>query len=158
MYLFISSVFLTCVLCWQRVLSAGIFFSCLVCNFFQNILVSCYHIFVFPRSWNSAANDNNLWKINYSLFFGLCHLSCNSIPVSGLQKSCELVQSSIDSSQLIQILGGKSPSTVNMQVAVVFLFLHTIQYNQTAQFHGYPLKLEWIAYYCRMCIMEICIK
>jgi len=66
-------------------------------------------------SWNSAANDNNLWKINYSLFFGLCHLSCNSIPVSGLQKSCELVQSSIDSSQLIQILGGKSPSTVHMQ-------------------------------------------
>jgi len=100
MYLFISSLFLTCVLWWQRVLSAGIFFSCLVCNFFQNILVSCYHIFVFPRSWNSAANDNNLWKINYSLFFGLCHLSCNSIPVSGLQKSCELVQSSIDSESI----------------------------------------------------------
>jgi len=51
-------------------------------------------------SWNSAANDNNLWKINYSLFFGLCHLSCNSIPVSGLQKSCELVQSSIDSESI----------------------------------------------------------
>ena len=78
-----------------------VFFSCLVCDFFQNILVSCYHIFVCPRrSWNSAANDNDLWKMNYSLFFGLCHLSCNSIPVSGVQKSCELVQSSIISESI----------------------------------------------------------
>ncbi|PVH62100.1 hypothetical protein PAHAL_3G206100 [Panicum hallii] len=48
-------------------------------------------------SWNSAANDNNLWKMHYSLFFGLCRLRCNSIPVSGVQKSRDLVQSSIDS-------------------------------------------------------------
>lgn len=38
--------------------------------------------------------------MNYSLFFGLCHLSCNSIPVSGVQKSCELVQSSIISESI----------------------------------------------------------
>ncbi|CAN6350407.1 unnamed protein product [Urochloa humidicola] len=48
-------------------------------------------------SWNSAANDNDLWKMNYSLFFGLCRLSCNGIPVSGVQNSRGLVQSSMDS-------------------------------------------------------------
>ncbi|RCV16853.1 hypothetical protein SETIT_3G171700v2 [Setaria italica] len=46
--------------------------------------------------WNSAANDNDLWKMNYSVFFGICHLSCNSIPVSGVQNSRDLVQSSMD--------------------------------------------------------------
>ncbi|KAL6851621.1 hypothetical protein ACP4OV_020185 [Aristida adscensionis] len=38
-------------------------------------------------SWNSAANDNNLWKVNYFLFFGSGHWNGNSIPVSGLQNS-----------------------------------------------------------------------
>ncbi|CAN6332341.1 unnamed protein product [Urochloa humidicola] len=48
-------------------------------------------------SWNSAANDNDLWKTNHSLFFGLCRLSCNTIPVSGVQNSHGLVQGSMDS-------------------------------------------------------------
>uniref|UniRef100_A0A0A9CW69 F-box domain-containing protein n=1 Tax=Arundo donax TaxID=35708 RepID=A0A0A9CW69_ARUDO len=48
-------------------------------------------------SWNSAANDNNLWKMNYFCFFGVCHVSCNSIPVSGVQNSNGLVQNSMDS-------------------------------------------------------------
>ncbi|XP_008647430.1 F-box protein At5g52880 isoform X4 [Zea mays] len=42
-------------------------------------------------SWNSAANDNKLWKMNYSIFFGLSHLSCNNIPVSGVQYSTNSV-------------------------------------------------------------------
>lgn len=42
-------------------------------------------------SWNSAANDNKLWKMNYSIFFGLSHLSCNNIPVSGVQYSMNSV-------------------------------------------------------------------
>ncbi|OEL26043.1 hypothetical protein BAE44_0012939, partial [Dichanthelium oligosanthes] len=37
-----------------------------------------------------------LWKMNYSLFFGLCHLSCNGIPVSAVRDSRDLVQSSMD--------------------------------------------------------------
>ncbi|KAF8727335.1 hypothetical protein HU200_018937 [Digitaria exilis] len=48
-------------------------------------------------SWNSAANDGDLWKMNYSLFFGLCHLSGNSIVVSGVQNSHDLVQTSTHS-------------------------------------------------------------
>jgi len=42
-------------------------------------------------SWNSAANDNKLWKMNYSIFFGLSHLSCNNIPVSGVHYSMNSV-------------------------------------------------------------------
>lgn len=42
-------------------------------------------------SWNSAANDNKLWKMNYSIFFGLSHLSGNNIPVSGVQYSMNSV-------------------------------------------------------------------
>ncbi|CAN6327537.1 unnamed protein product [Urochloa humidicola] len=44
-------------------------------------------------SWNSASNDKDLWKMNYSIFFGLCHLSCNTISVSGVQNGHGLVQS-----------------------------------------------------------------
>ncbi|AQK87769.1 F-box protein [Zea mays] len=33
-------------------------------------------------SFLPSANDNKLWKMNYSIFFGLSHLSCNNIPVS----------------------------------------------------------------------------
>ncbi|KAL6610532.1 hypothetical protein ACP70R_040501 [Stipagrostis hirtigluma subsp. patula] len=47
-------------------------------------------------SWNSAANDNNLWKMNYSLFFGVCQRNGNSVPVSGLRNSC-VVHDSMDS-------------------------------------------------------------
>lgn len=49
--------------------------------------------------WNSAANDNKLWKMNYSLFFSICHVSCNSIPVSGGAQNSNglLVQSCADS-------------------------------------------------------------
>ncbi|TVU20512.1 hypothetical protein EJB05_36724 [Eragrostis curvula] len=49
-------------------------------------------------SWNSAANDNNLWRMNYSQFFGACHVNGISIPVSGVQNNCDLaVQNSMDS-------------------------------------------------------------
>ncbi|XP_062231946.1 F-box protein At5g52880-like [Phragmites australis] len=48
-------------------------------------------------SWNSAANDNNLWKMNYSLFFGVCHWNGTSIPVSGLQNILDVVHNSMDS-------------------------------------------------------------
>ncbi|WVZ99317.1 hypothetical protein U9M48_044638 [Paspalum notatum var. saurae] len=47
-------------------------------------------------SWNSASNDNYLWKMNYSLFFGLGHLNCNNIPES-VQHSCDIVQNSMSS-------------------------------------------------------------
>ncbi|KAG8067939.1 hypothetical protein GUJ93_ZPchr0005g15280 [Zizania palustris] len=33
--------------------------------------------------WNSAANDNNLWKMNYSLFFPVCHMNFKSTPGPG---------------------------------------------------------------------------
>ncbi|GJN15010.1 hypothetical protein PR202_gb01895 [Eleusine coracana subsp. coracana] len=33
-------------------------------------------------SWNSAAVDNNLWRMNYSLFFGACNVNGISIPVA----------------------------------------------------------------------------
>ncbi|KAK3138210.1 hypothetical protein QOZ80_5AG0365870 [Eleusine coracana subsp. coracana] len=37
-------------------------------------------------SWNSAAVDNNLWSMNYSLFFGACNVNGINIPVvSGVQ-------------------------------------------------------------------------
>ncbi|CAL4902160.1 unnamed protein product [Urochloa decumbens] len=42
-------------------------------------------------SWNSAANDSDLWKMNYSLFFRISHLSCNGIPVCGVQNSRDSV-------------------------------------------------------------------
>ncbi|KQK05290.1 F-box protein At5g52880 isoform X1 [Brachypodium distachyon] len=49
-------------------------------------------------SWNSSANDNQLWKMNYSIFFSICDVSSNSIPVSsGVQNSDGLlVQNSTD--------------------------------------------------------------
>lgn len=48
--------------------------------------------------WNSSANDNKLWKMNYSLFFSTSHLSSNSTPVSsGVQNSHGLfVQNNAD--------------------------------------------------------------
>ncbi|KAJ1263733.1 hypothetical protein BS78_09G208900 [Paspalum vaginatum] len=49
-------------------------------------------------SWNSASNNNYLWKMNYSLFFGLCHLNCNNnIPESCKQYSCDIVQDGMNS-------------------------------------------------------------
>lgn len=54
---------------------------------------------IFPRRpWNSSANDNKLWKMNYSLFFSTSHLSSNSTPVSsGVQNSHGLfVQNNAD--------------------------------------------------------------
>lgn len=48
-------------------------------------------------SWNSASNDNSLWKVNYSLFFGLCHLSSQNIPEPCVQHSRDTVQNSPDS-------------------------------------------------------------
>ncbi|CAL4894517.1 unnamed protein product [Urochloa decumbens] len=58
-------------------------------------------------SWNSAANDNDLWKMNYSLFFGIGYLSCNGSPVCGAQNSRGLVQSSMDSVSVDQNFGWK---------------------------------------------------
>uniref|UniRef100_A0A0E0AI96 Uncharacterized protein n=1 Tax=Oryza glumipatula TaxID=40148 RepID=A0A0E0AI96_9ORYZ len=43
-------------------------------------LVFWYFFFLLSMSWNSAANDNHLWKMNYSLFIGICHINCNSSP------------------------------------------------------------------------------
>jgi hypothetical protein len=34
--------------------------------------------------------------MNYSVFFGLCRSSCNSIPASAVQNSRDLVQSTMD--------------------------------------------------------------
>lgn len=46
--------------------------------------------------WNSAANDNHLWEMNYSLFFGICHINCNSTPTAGnVQNTDYHVQNSI---------------------------------------------------------------
>lgn len=73
-------------------------FLILSANSFKKEQFLVYHTFVFlRRSWNSAANDGDLWKTNYSLFFGLPHLSCNSIVVSGVQNSHDLVQTSMHS-------------------------------------------------------------
>ncbi|XP_006654675.2 F-box protein At5g52880 [Oryza brachyantha] len=46
--------------------------------------------------WNSAANDNNLWKMNYSLFFSIYPMNCNSTPTPGnVQNSDGHVQNSM---------------------------------------------------------------
>uniref|UniRef100_A0ACD5TEL6 Uncharacterized protein n=1 Tax=Avena sativa TaxID=4498 RepID=A0ACD5TEL6_AVESA len=48
-------------------------------------------------SWNSSANDNKLWKKNYSLFFGISNGSSNSTPLSSVQNGHGLVvQNSAD--------------------------------------------------------------
>ncbi|XP_048549030.1 F-box protein At5g52880 [Triticum urartu] len=49
-------------------------------------------------SWNSSANDNKLWRMNYSLFFSTSHLRSNSTLVSsGVQNSHGiLAQNNVD--------------------------------------------------------------
>uniref|UniRef100_A0A452ZLV8 F-box domain-containing protein n=1 Tax=Aegilops tauschii subsp. strangulata TaxID=200361 RepID=A0A452ZLV8_AEGTS len=49
-------------------------------------------------SWNSSANDNKLWRMNYSLFFSTSHLRSSSTLVSsGVQNSHGiLAQNNVD--------------------------------------------------------------
>jgi hypothetical protein len=56
------------------------------------------HFFFLKRSWNSAAVDNDLWRMNYSLFFGTCYNNGIIVSVSGAQNIYGLAaQNSMDS-------------------------------------------------------------
>jgi hypothetical protein len=98
MCLSISSVFWTCVLWYRPVLFAGIFLPVPLYLLYTHHIFILSHFFFLKRSWNSAAVGNDLWRMNYSLFFGTCYENGISVSVSGAQNIYGLaVQNSMDS-------------------------------------------------------------
>lgn len=78
-FLDMRSLVAASLVCWY-------FFLPVSLHFFRTCGTFVHHTFFFPRrSWNSAAVDNNLWRMNYSLFFGACNVNDISRPVSGVQ-------------------------------------------------------------------------